>query len=817
MSENALFSAVAPAYYAKNIPVIPLHVGEKRPIPQGWNQYAERMPTAEEQTEWLMVHKRANIGLVLGRMSGVSVMDIDTDDPGLIDMILKALPESPWVRIGKKGMVLAFRYSGIKTFRIKTADGKSLCEFLSDKTQVVLPPSIHPDTKLPYTANRDLLEVIRDLPACPPDLEEKLRQRFQEAGIQLSSSGWSRVTDYVAGGMRDIQLTEKAGLFAWAVLRGERTLKEAIGMLCSYNEEFVENVAGDPTDIEKHKRQLVQFLTNDVTIKKKILPEGWDAGLTEEEKTALGVAFDKDQEEWNLDETLAFLKGEFEKDPQGLGGATAAIDKVLLKLAYSRNLSEMEKERVLTYASKSSKSGISIAAMRRQMKAVLETEGSIQGVNHTEIAMALQEEIEKVFPIRWAVGKFWKYNGAYWEVLPDVWIKAQISRNYGHMPAARKFNDISGIMKLLQATLPEDLPRRLGDTMAVNFANGVVEMNKQGEWKLMPHSDAYGMTYILPFRNLAEPGRTTELRRDAPLFFKFLEDAWGADDDFQQKVLALQEMLAVTLFGQGASYQRAFLLHGVPKSGKSQLLKIVASLVPDEAKSAVNPADWSDTFAPAGMYRKLLNIAGELSEMRRIDGQRFKDIIDGSDISGRYMYQDPFRFRVTCTHWFASNHFPRTDDTSDGFTRRWLVLDFRHPVRPENMKINLGDDIIASEREVIAAWAIEGMTRLLGQKDYTLPRSHREVVDEMANLNNVVRAFVSGCKEITVGEGGSMPEMEVYQAFWTFNLNVTQMRAMGVPAFRAKMRELAGGYGFSVVVDEGTGAVTYLGIRKGKR
>lgn len=817
MSENALFSAVAPAYFAKNIPVIPLHVGEKRPIPNGWNQFAEHMPSVDEQTEWLMVHKRANIGLVLGRCSGVSVMDIDTDDPSLIRMIKECLPESPWVRIGKKGMVLAFRYSGIKTFRIKTADGKSLCEFLSDKTQVVLPPSIHPDTKLPYVANCDLLDVIGVIPECPHDIEDKLRQRFQESGIQLSSSGWSRVTDYVAGGMRDIQLTEKAGLFAWAVLRGERTLKEAIGMLCSYNEEFVENVAGDPTDIEKHKRQLVQFLTNDVTIKKKILPEGWDQGLTAEEKKTLGVAFDKDQEEWTLEETMNYLKEEFDKDPQGLGGATMAIDKILLQMARSRNLSEMEKERILSYAAKSSKSGISIAAMRRQMRTVLESEGAVQGINHTEIATALQEEIEKVFPIRWAVGKFWKYNGAYWEILPDMWIKALISRNYGHMPAARKFNDISGIMKLLQATLPEDLPRRLGDTMAVNFANGVVEMTKQAGWALMPHSESYGMTYVLPFRSMSTLGVFTDLRREAPLFFKFLEDAWGADDDFDDKVKALQEMLAVTLFGQGASYQRAFLLHGVPKSGKSQLLKIVAALVPDEAKSAVNPADWSDTFAPAGMYRKLLNIAGELSEVRRIDGQRFKDIIDGSDISGRYMYQDPFRFRVTCTHWFASNHFPRTDDTSDGFTRRWLVLDFRHPVKPGEMKINLGDDIIAAEREVIAAWAIEGMARLLRQKDYTLPRSHREVVSEMANLNNVVRAFVTGCKEIVVGEGGSMSEMDVYQAFWGFNLNVTQMRAMGVPAFRSKMRELAGGYGFSVAVDDVTGEVRYLGLKKGKR
>jgi putative DNA primase/helicase len=163
MSSN-IFLSTAPAYFAANIPVIPLFSQEKRPIPQGWNRFAEEMPGVEEQQAWLDQYPDGNIGLVLGKCSRVSVMDIDTDDQKLINMILKELPESPWVRVGKKGMVIAFRYNGVKTFRIKTADGKSVCEYLSDRTQVVLPPSIHPDTKRPYTANCELLDVYEKLP-----------------------------------------------------------------------------------------------------------------------------------------------------------------------------------------------------------------------------------------------------------------------------------------------------------------------------------------------------------------------------------------------------------------------------------------------------------------------------------------------------------------------------------------------------------------------------------------------------------------------------------------------------------------------------
>lgn len=810
----SLFSTTAPAYYAAGIPVIPLHYQDKRPAVHGWNKYADEMPTAEEQAGWIKSFPNGNIGLVLGKTSNVSVMDIDTVDPVLIEKITNILPRSPWVRIGKKGMVIAYRYSGIKTFRIKTSDGQSLCEFLSDRTQVVLPPSIHPDTKRPYTANCELLDVIGTLPECPSDLEDKLRRLLEEAGVKLSSSGWSKITEYVAPGTRDLNLTEKAGLFAYAVMRGDRSLKEAIGMLRSYNEEFVQTVAGDPMDIEKHVKNLVLFLHRDIHVKKKVLPEGWDKGLTDEDKIALGVNFDKDMEEWKADEIQGYLRKQFEVDG-GDGGpdSMAAVEKMLVKISHSKNLTELEKDRLVNYMAKVSGCGLQAANLRKHIRVIKQGEGLL-GVNHSEVANALLEDLEQFYPICHTVGKFWKYNGGFWEVMDDAQIIAKISENYGHLPAAKKHGDMRGVLALLASIVPQELSSMQGEVRRVNFANGVLIMDRNGTKQLRPHDASYGMTYVMPFRYLAEDGEKINLQKLAPRFTAFLEQSWGQDPDYSMKVKALQEMMAVTLFGQGSAYQRAFLLHGAPSSGKSQLLKIVSSLVPDEAKSAVNPADWSSRFAPSMMYKKLLNIAGELSGRRQIDGQRFKDIVDGSEIMGEYKFKDAFRFCITCTHWFASNHFPRTEDSSEGFTRRWLVLDFRHPVPVGKRVVGLGDEIVAQEREIIAAWAVEGMQRLLTQTDYTLPTSHLVILDEMANMNNVVRAFLYGCKDIVVGEGGEMDELTLFNLFWAYNMATTQQKAPSVPEFRAKLRELAVGGGFSV---EGKEAVRYVGIKKATR
>lgn len=134
------------------------------------------MPSIEQQQVWLAHNASGNIGLPLGTASGLSIIDIDVDDADLIEVIRGCLPLSPWERVGKKGMAIAFRNrTGMKTFRIKNADGAMIVEFLAEGTQCVLPGSIHPDTGRPYTSNTNLWEVLDQIPEIPADIEDRLR------------------------------------------------------------------------------------------------------------------------------------------------------------------------------------------------------------------------------------------------------------------------------------------------------------------------------------------------------------------------------------------------------------------------------------------------------------------------------------------------------------------------------------------------------------------------------------------------------------------------------------------------------------------
>lgn len=770
-----IFANTAPLYWASGLQAIPLHRNSKRPVPNNWSQYSETPVPPDQQSEWVASNPHGNIGLSLGRVSGVSMIDIDTDDEKLFKAITEVLPYSPWVRKGKKGVMLAFKFSGLKTFRIKNLNGETLVECLSTGTQCVLPPSIHPDTGQPYVANTELYSVNHTLLPLPENIEEILRNALKACGVELSHAGWSKVTDFVPAGARDTTLTEMAGLFAYAVTRGERTLLEAIGMLRSYHAEFIERTTGDMIDADKHVSNLIKFVERDVLEKGKVLPAGWDAGITKEEHEKLGLRIGKNETEWTYEEIIQYLQEKFESEEKI--DPVPIVEEVLLRMAKSPSLSRIDEDRILKYIYSVAKMGVPISTFKARLKEL--RQGDIKGNDHSEIARAVLEDFEQKTLIRYYGSRFMKWAGSHWVPMETNVLASHISANYGHLAACKKASDIAGVIKVMSYIVEQELSKE--KIKGVNFANGFLTQGL----KLMPHNPDYGCEYTLPFRYLEEKAG------NFPMFTRFLNGSWGKDGDYWEKVNALQEALCVTLFGFGSKFQKAILLHGAPKSGKSQLLTIVQCLVPKEGKCAVPPNDWHDKFLPAMMSGKILNICGELSERKKIEGQIFKDVIDGSERSAQFKNQQIFTMKPELTHWFASNHLPKSDDTSRGFIRRWLMLTFNHPVDDRDIELDLGQKIAAEEREAIVAWAVQAMPRLMENQHYTLPHSHRMLEIEFANINNSVRMFLiqSGkCKFGIPDEETS--EHKAFNAYWAWVSSMGGQQPVKLPKFRAMMREL---------------------------
>jgi hypothetical protein len=136
-----MFSDWCVKYTDIGLNVTPLN--GKRPFLSEW-QLANH-----DYDELVDKYPKCNIGLICGELSGVIALDIDLTDNDLIQRVMAIIPPSEVRKRGAKGLTLFYRYQGEVNGKL-FFNGQTAVELLSTGNQTVLPPSIHPDTKLPY-------------------------------------------------------------------------------------------------------------------------------------------------------------------------------------------------------------------------------------------------------------------------------------------------------------------------------------------------------------------------------------------------------------------------------------------------------------------------------------------------------------------------------------------------------------------------------------------------------------------------------------------------------------------------------------------
>jgi len=765
-----VFGTHAPQYWAVGLPVIPLKPFDspekgagKAPILPDWTRYGTQQPSQLEKAMWVKAYPNHNIGLPFGAASGLCAIDIDTEDEDLIAAILEVLPPTPWTRIGAKGMGLIYKWSGQRNFKLRGEEGGMILEFLGMGNQMVVPPSIHPDTKKPYTADNNLYDVMDQIQPLPNDIDQKLRELLGDKGFKVNKGTRSGPVDVVPEGERDVQMIRHAGYLARVVLGMDKSaqfsLADAIEQMTHWVRTYTASVSGDDMDPGKGVAKLLEFLVKDLE-KGKSLPEGWDADLDEkwEENDTIKLIREKNQvSRWTVTKAREWLSGKIAERPNDDDWAMARVQELLSLVAKDDKFSEMDFRALIGFIQKSAgndnlKFG-KADLLQGYKTAKREAEGGEDWEDHETIARAVLEQIERIGELRFDKDRFWQWNGSCFKHMPHEDIYMEIANNVKGSKLVQRHNDYASITKVLERMCRKPLGEAY--ETGINFANGWV-----GEdLVVLDHSAKYGATFTLPFEY------KPELASRANRFFEFLGDCWGNEDDFQDRVKCLQEAFAATLFGIATEYQRAFLLVGKAGTGKTVMLDILEALVPPEGVASLSPEVWGKQFSQVSLIGKVVNICPELPENGVIAGNSFKAVVEGSPQETEYKGRDKFRYRPKSAHWFGSNFMPISRDTSRGFTRRWIMLDF-HNVVPEKQRIkNLADSIIADEREAIVAWALEGLERLRKQGDYTKPASHKRRMEQLRRINNSVKAFLDANTNVIMNEGGVTMMRELYDQY----------------------------------------------------
>lgn len=235
----------------------------------------------------------------------------------------------------------------------------------------------------------------------------------------------------------------------------------------------------------------------------------------------------------------------------------------------------------------------------------------------------------------------------------------------------------------------------------------------------------------------------------------------------EKSAMILQEFVGYCL-RRDTAYQKALILKGTGNNGKSTLLKILEELFGKGNCSAIPLQQLEeDKFITADLKGKIANIFADLPERALSETSIVKSIITGDTITVQHKFGHPFSQIPTVKLMFSCNKLPKTKDYSNGFFRRWIIIEF-NSIFKENVKPNKERDFIDEESlSGILNWALKGLDRLKDWGGFMV--SEKETRDLWMRNSDNIAAFIQD--KLEVDENNHMPKEEVYNQYVTYCKN----------------------------------------------
>jgi len=147
----------------------------------------------------------------------------------------------------------------------------------------------------------------------------------------------------------------------------------------------------------------------------------------------------------------------------------------------------------------------------------------------------------------------------------------------------------------------------------------------------------------------------------------------------------LFEIVGYTLYPRYV-LNKAVMLVGSGSNGKSTYIRLLRDILGSENVASVPLQDLAgdeNRFAASQLYRKLANVYPDLpSSALRATG-RFKALTGEDLICADRKYKDPWCFENYAKLIFSANELPKVFDTTEGFWRRWIVVEFPNQFKPD--------------------------------------------------------------------------------------------------------------------------------------
>jgi len=251
--------------------------------------------------------------------------------------------------------------------------------------------------------------------------------------------------------------------------------------------------------------------------------------------------------------------------------------------------------------------------------------------------------------------------------------------------------------------------------------------------------------------------------------------AWEAEMEraFPDVVLRnyFQRLCGYMLYGHGLEQVMVFL-YGPPRSGKSNLIRVLTRVLGDEfveeplPSTIFTPNIGLSTSALAKLRSSRVVVMDELGRNLKMNGELAKRITGGGRVTAAAKYENEVTFRPQFTMVITTNHLPAVDAEDDALWRRILVVPYDQTFTVNEERVDY-ESLFHNELDGILAWLVRGAVewKSKGLKR-DIPPQITEATEKWRSDNNTVMRFLED--DVEIDDEHSEPQANVrrYYTAW---------------------------------------------------
>lgn len=324
------------------------------------------------------------------------------------------------------------------------------------------------------------------------------------------------------------------------------------------------------------------------------------------------------------------------------------------------------------------------------------------------------------------------------------YVNQRMGKNYSKNVAQQVIDKIQA-----STFMEPDLFFREESPELIPVQNGILHLLKK---ELIPFSPQYKFFNKLPVK--FDPAKTCEITK------QHLSTILQPQD-----VVMMQELYGYLLY-RNYTFERFWIFSGEGSNGKGKTLDQMKTLLGYNNCTALSlQTIEEDKFMLAGLFKKLANIGADIGMSEIKETRNIKQLTGRDLIECDQKFKSSIKFVNYAKQIFAANKIPVIADKSDGFSRRIIFVRFDIQFKTETeykylkennllqphhrlMDVHMPEKLEQpDELSGVLNWALEGLERLLKNKDFSYTKSQEESRRLLNKYSSSIIRFYQECIE----------------------------------------------------------------------